>query len=487
MKNFKRKTAIKSLAFMVVGLFVSVFVGSSSVSAWGPERDTFTMENPATYPTFNSITDNPTIGDERDFVRVGEITKEETVLKNEVKVLPGRQYLVYVYFHNNASSTFNDKAHDYSGVARVTRMSSAFSKVLTPESKATISATITADNSNPGSVWDEAYLTTDTEKVTLRYVEGSAKIYVDSTRWALNGSVLSTALFTEAGTLLGLNKFNGIIPGCEEYHGVVTYVLQAEELSGTIDKTVSVNGGEYKKSVEVKPGDEVDFQIEVKNSGDQALTNVVIKDSIPEGLELVSGSVKYRANDATEWTDLSDNIKATGYNFPTIGTGNTIYITYKTKAKTEFECGSTRLTNLARLTYDSVNSKTGDTKTSSAEVNVVRTEECSEPPEDPVPEDPKPDDPTPEEPEIPEKPIIDEEPPVVDEPEVMPNTGPAEEIIGVVIVSGLCIWGVYYVHTKKNLGRVKASVMNGVNAEGASSATSDKIKNENHKKSVKKK
>ena len=26
------------------------------------------MEKPATYPTFNSITNNPTIGDERDFV-----------------------------------------------------------------------------------------------------------------------------------------------------------------------------------------------------------------------------------------------------------------------------------------------------------------------------------------------------------------------------------------------------------------------------------
>ena len=106
------------------------------------------MEAPATYPTFNSITNNPTIGDERDFVRVGEINADETTLKNEVKVMPGRQYLVYVYFHNNASSTFNDKAHNYAGVARVTRMSSAFSKVLTPSEKATVSAVISADNSN---------------------------------------------------------------------------------------------------------------------------------------------------------------------------------------------------------------------------------------------------------------------------------------------------------------------------------------------------
>ena len=159
-----------TIVFAGIAVLAIGILSGSSASAWGPERDTFTMEKPATYPTFNSITNNPTIGDERDFVRVGEIDADETNLKNEVKVVPGREYLVYIYFHNNASSTFNTKENNYSGVARTTRMSSAFSKVLTPQNKATISATVTADNANPGSVWDEAYLTTDTEKVTLRYV-----------------------------------------------------------------------------------------------------------------------------------------------------------------------------------------------------------------------------------------------------------------------------------------------------------------------------
>ena len=136
MKIFKKLNK-KISTILTVGVFTLVMgvLSGASASAWGPERTTFTMEKPATYPTFNSITDNPTIGDERDFVRVGEINADVTNLKNEVKVVPGREYLVYIYFHNNASATFNTKEHNYSGVARVARMSSAFSKVLTPENQ----------------------------------------------------------------------------------------------------------------------------------------------------------------------------------------------------------------------------------------------------------------------------------------------------------------------------------------------------------------
>ena len=60
--------------------------------------------------------------------------------------------------------------------------------------------------------------------VRLSYVSGSARIYCDGTA---NGYVLPQSLFLEEGTLLGFNELNGVIPGCEEYHGVVTYVLQA--------------------------------------------------------------------------------------------------------------------------------------------------------------------------------------------------------------------------------------------------------------------
>lgn len=412
MKNTKLKTLALAASAPLLAL-----VTAANTFAWGPERQTFTMEEPATYPTFNSITNNPTIGDERDFVRVGEINDDVTALKNEIEVIPGKQYLVYIYFHNNASATFNDSAHNNSGIALATRMSSSFSTVITPENKGTITGTVTANNSNPASVWDEAYMTTKTDKVLLRYVSGSAKIYND---WPTNGQIMPSNLFTEAGTAIGLTALNGVIPGCEEYHGVVTYVLQAEELSGIVEKTVSKDGVNYAENLNVKPGDEVYYKLTIKNAGDVALTNATITDSLPKGLTLVEGSVELSANDSTKKDQLSDNLIGTGYNLGTIGTGNTVYITYRAKVASDVDCGSLDLVNNAKLTYDSEVS-TGDTDEDSATVKVER-DDCEGLPDEIV------------------------------------STGPLEITMAVVIILGIGGGFFYLYRTRKTLKTVEKTV-----------------------------
>ena len=440
----KYQTKLKALSVLATaGLSLATF---ASASAWGPERTTFTMEKPATYPTFNSITNNPTIGDERDFVRVGEINAEVTDLKNELEVVPGRQYLVYVYFHNNASSTFNDSAHNHSGVAIRTRMASAFSTVLTPSEKGKISATITADNSTPGSVWDEAYMTTKTEKVFMHYVAGSAKIYSD---WKASGSTMPSSLFTEEGALVGLNSLNGIIPGCEEYHGVVTYVLQAEELGGSIDKTVSKDGLKFGESVNLAPGEEATYRLTIRNTGDIALTNATIKDVLPAGLTLVPGSVQLTANESTNPESLSDNIFETGYNLGTLGTGNTVYITYKVKAGTDFDCKGTELTNKATLTYDSDRSS-GETKEDTTTITVKRTD-CEEP-DEPLDDCES----NPGLPECQEKNCKTN--PEMEGCQELPNTGPVEIIMAIVIIIGIGGGGYYLYRTQKTLKTVEGNV-----------------------------
>ena len=76
MKRFFRNTG-GAITAVILAL-----IGVSAANAWGPERTTFTMDKPASYVTFDSITDNQSsesvgIGDERNFVRVrktGETT-----------------------------------------------------------------------------------------------------------------------------------------------------------------------------------------------------------------------------------------------------------------------------------------------------------------------------------------------------------------------------------------------------------------------------
>lgn len=460
MKKTTKKVSnlIKGLASIIM-LVITGFLITANVSAWGPERDTFTMQNPASYPTFNSITDNPTIGDERDFVRVGQINADVTELGNEVEVVPGKQYLVYIYFHNNASATYNDSAHDHVGVAVKTKMNSFFNNVLTPNEKATISATVMAENSKPTSVWDEAYMTTTYPKVLLHYVAGSAKIRND---WGTNGKVLPSSLFTESGTYLGLNELNGVVPGCEQYHGVVTYVLQADELRGTIEKEVTKDGTNYSNSIKALPGDELQFRLTVKNAGDIALGNATISDALPEGLTLVPGSVQFMANDSGIWEPLSDNIIGSGYNFGTIGTGNVAYITYRVKVSNDIDCNGLTLTNTATLVYDSETSS-GDNDNSSTSVIVERDdcipEDCTTNPNLPgcTPETP---------PETPET------------PKEIVKTGPLEITMAVIVILGIGAGGFYLYRTRRTLKTVESAVTGpegGANPSTGSSTPIDSI------------
>lgn len=463
-----KKTRIKKLTRVVfVAAFLalaSIFALNAPVQAWGPERPTFTMKNPATYPTFNSITDNPTIKDERDFVRIGEIhsadelNPEPTTLHNTVELIPGRQYLVYIYVHNNASSTYNDAAHNNSGISFLTRLSTSFSEVVSPDNPGVVSATITSKNAEPSAVWDEAEMTTTYGKIVLNYVTGSAKIYND---WALNGAIMPNTLFTEEGSLLGLNELNGVVPGCEEYHMIITYVLEAKELSGTIDKTVSKDGTNFATSVNVYPGDEITFKLTIKNSGDVALENATVKDVLPEGLSLVPGTTMLMANDSGTWDTLSDNIIDTGFNLGRIGTGNTVVITYRATVTGEYDCTGTDLTNSATLTYDS-ELVTGDTSSDFAVVNVVK--EGCEPIADTCETNPDLDGcnlPTPTE---------------------LPNTGPLEIIMSVVVVLGIVGGGIYLWRTRHVLKTVEDEV-SGKNIEQPKEETEVKEEDDSSQKS----
>ena len=141
---------------------------------------------------------------------------------SDITIEPGKQYEVYIYYHNDASMTYNGAEYDYVGVARDVRLASNFPDELAAGERGVVNGIISSSNAEPEMVWDEAYITAS-EDMTLHYVEGSAKIYND---WGVNGSVLSINLFSDEGTFLGLNELNGVILGCDEYSGQVVYTIQ---------------------------------------------------------------------------------------------------------------------------------------------------------------------------------------------------------------------------------------------------------------------
>ncbi len=192
-----------------------------SLSGWGPERSTYTMAKPADHAVFNSITDNAAIGDERDFVRIAE-KNSGTAFSSEITIEPNKQYIVLIYFHNNASATYNDKEHNYIGFAENTRVYSIFPSSLEKEEKQAVFGFISSTNTEPKVVWDSAIITAG-EAVTLHYIPDSAKIYNSK---KADKSILPISLFSSEGTLIGSNVLNGLIPGCDEYAGMVIYTIQ---------------------------------------------------------------------------------------------------------------------------------------------------------------------------------------------------------------------------------------------------------------------
>ena len=222
----------KKIVMFLFALCSLIFIPTAKVYAWGPERSTYTMKDPAHSATFNSITDNAAVGDERDFVRVVEVSEDGTkkTYANEVEVVAGKTYQVYIYYHNDASETFDDKAHDYVGVAMNTRVSSNYPLKLAAGEKGEIYGAISSTTTSPEKVWDSAYLNAK-EDVTLHYIAASATLHND---WKADGSVLSTNLFSEKGTFIGLNELEGTILGCDKYSGYVVYRIVAEAASTPI-------------------------------------------------------------------------------------------------------------------------------------------------------------------------------------------------------------------------------------------------------------
>ena len=333
-----RWTRLVGAMLMTIGA-----LAPSATWAWGPERTTYTLKSPSDHVQFNSITDNPILGDERNFVRVREAGVDK--YSDEVEVQVGKEYEVYIGYHNNAASNLNEGG---TGIALGAKVAAQFPTKITSAQRGKVSAIISAKNAEPAEVWDEAYLTTQASELSLRYVDGSAVLHNDG---KANGTVMGTQMFDPEGTYIGYNQLDGFLPGCYEYSGYIVYKLVAEGVGGQVEKTVSKDGKDFAESVDVKKGDEVTFQIKFKNTGTKDLTNVTFQDQLPAGMSLVSDSTYLYNNSHPDGQKLEgDLITDKGYNTGLYGRGTEARVVFKAKVNRDVDCGD--LVNTAVVTHD---------------------------------------------------------------------------------------------------------------------------------------
>ena len=355
---------------IISGSVLVAAVAPALVWAWGPSRPSFTIEKPADYITFNSITNNPVIGgDEKDFVGIREVGSNAN-WTNNMKVQNGKEYYVRIYVHNNAASNLNLVAENVVAKLNVPTITA---KTITVQGQ------ISASNAKPNTVWDEATFSSDND-FNLAYVAGSALFENNG----MGTTKLPDSIVNNTGAKLGYDKLDGKIPGCFQYAGYVTVKVKAqvnqpqEKTDIDLAKTVrnKTNGEKtWVETVNAKSGDTVQFQIHAKNTGSAGIQNLVIRDILPKGLNYVAGSTKLYNTSNPKGLKVSDNIiQNSGINIGSYQPNGDAFVRFDATVSAEQDltvCGENTLTNIAQASDQKI------VKNDTASVKV--TKKCETP------------------------------------------------------------------------------------------------------------
>lgn len=354
--------AMKSSIAIATGVAIlgGAFATAGQAFAWGPERDTYTWQDvnseyfagnwPKDKIVFNSITNTPNFGDERNFVAAREYNGDDNGFKNEwygtsIDVKDGQTYKLRLYVHNNSP-------HGYEGVATNVRTFFSIPQVSSKEIKVT--GFITADNA--AEIWDSVTMKSD-QAFHLEYVYGSAVLENGKVGQPQNGKTgysLGDNVVTDTkGALIGYDAIDGRIPGCYEYASYVTIEVKAVyDTDHLVEKKVRLAGTtEWSNEIDAKIGDEVEFQIQYKNltNGDQM--NVMMKDILPKNMEYVPNStILFNADHKKGFKMSDDGITSTGVNIGNYGPNSNAYVRFTAKVvDNTLQCGGNILGNWAQV------------------------------------------------------------------------------------------------------------------------------------------
>lgn len=306
MKKTTKNTAMHKLL-----VSVSIVIGLSSVLpsafAWGPNREVYTYEDinsdylAGTWPknkiVFNSITNTPNFGDERNFVSTREYNGDDNGFDNvwngnDITVKDGQEYKIRLYVHNNSP-------WGYEGVATDVRVS--FSIPTISAKQVQVNGFVYSDNAEQEQIWDYVNFNSD-HAFHLEYVYGSALLGNSGIGNPENGKTtgllgyeLSDEVVTKSGgTLIGYDAIDGCIPGGYDYVSYVTISVKAVfDYDLTLDSSVRYSnriGKTWENTVDVNVGDKVDIQLQYQNTSDAVQKGVAMRVVLPDGLRYVEGS-----------------------------------------------------------------------------------------------------------------------------------------------------------------------------------------------------
>jgi uncharacterized repeat protein (TIGR01451 family) len=231
---------------------------------------------------------------------------------------------------------------------------------------------ISASNAKQQTVWDSSTLANDNQAFSVSYVPGSAVVYNHAHQ---GGMAISDDIMSANGTPFGFDQMNGDLPGCFEYSAYVYVKVTAKAPTLAVNKTTRVSGnenGDWHDSITAKKSDTIDWKIEFANRGNDIAHDVTIRDTLPKGVSLVPGSIKwYDANHNGEV--LQDTALGSGGvdlgNYAPAGDDINGAITFKTTINNDFkEC---ELKNVAYGRASNIPETSDDSKVTIENCNPV--------------------------------------------------------------------------------------------------------------------
>jgi len=343
-------------------MIATAIIIPTTLLAWGPSRDTYTIEVPANHVTFNSITNNPNIGDERNFVGIRE-SGTTNAWSDDMAVVNGKEYTVRMYVHNNAAENLNLVAEN---------VTAKFNLPTTTGKSIQVNGFLSSSNADPVEVYDHAIFT-GSEDFNLAYISGSLKY--ENNFYGANGVALPESIFTSTGARIGYDNLEGgKIPGCFQYAGYITFTVKpqfAPVTTFTVSKQVHKTGIKGWKELEsVNPGDSVSYLITYKNTGNVTQKNVAIYDVLPADITYTAGSTVLTNGNHLTGLKVSDGVTANGINIGDYLPDATAYIQYSATVDSNNDltnCGINNLINTAKVTTEN------GSKEDTAEVTVTKT------------------------------------------------------------------------------------------------------------------
>jgi hypothetical protein len=307
----------------------------------------FTHDAPPKTAVLNSLADDLSTGDERNFLSLRDTGNGSWSADRVLTASAGGRYEAQINFHNDAASPGQ--------VSRGTRVSAQLPATVSGRER--ITAMVTSGNAEPPAVWRSLVVANSAgSPVAIRIVPGTARLYTG--RAPAGVPVSADELFSQRGVLVGCAGPTGDVSGEDDCRGYVRFEFVADQPNFTITQQAAKSGTkQWEYSPQVGVEDRVDFKIQYQNTGTTRQNDVVIKYEMPEHLSFVRGTTMLSASSTkSAWTPVNDDgIIGRGINIGSyLPTGNAyVRLTAQVSDVEGLRCGSNQLSG--RVTAETNN------------------------------------------------------------------------------------------------------------------------------------